>query len=66
MLVLQMERETQRLSRAALSRKAAVQPNLIGWIETGRFKPYDSQLTKIAAALDWQDEPDKLLEQVEA
>lgn len=52
------------MSRAELSRKANMQAGVVGWVETGRFIPYDSQLLKLAAALDWQGDPHELLEVV--
>lgn len=52
------------LTKAELARRAKMQEGVIGWIESGRFKPYDSQLTKIAKALDWAGDPRELLEEV--
>lgn len=40
-----------------------MQAGLIGWIEEGRFIPYDSQLEKIARVLGI-DEPETLMEPV--
>lgn len=65
MTVLEQKRRANKWSRAELARKAKMQGSMIGWIEEGRFKPYDSQLAKLAAALD-VDEPKKLIDMVEA
>lgn len=62
--LLRTVRETSGMSRAELSRKANMQAGVVGWVETGRFIPYDSQLLKLAAALDWQGDPHELLEVV--
>ena len=67
MQVTKMEKQRfqQGMTKAELARRAGVQPNLITWIEAGRFVPYQSQLDKIAAALGC-DEPETLLDRVEA
>ena len=39
-------------SQAELARHASLHPSTISRIETGMQKPYPSELTKIAAALD--------------
>ena len=54
-LSLKEERERRGLSRAALARKADMNPSEISHIESGRHIPYDSQLLKIAAALGVED-----------
>lgn len=41
---LQLKREQMSLSKAELARRAGMQQGLIGWIESRRFIPYDSQL----------------------
>ena len=53
------------ITKAELARRAKMQGNIIGWIEEGRFKPYNSQLKKLANALG-VDDPNQLLELVEA
>lgn len=53
-------REEKKLSKAELARRASMQANMIGWIECGRFVPFDSQLEKIARALD-VDDPAELM-----
>ena len=52
-------------SKAALARKAEIQQGVVGWIESGRYVPYDSQLRKLAKALDWQGDPSDLLKEVD-
>lgn len=59
-------RESQNLTKADLARATGMQQGVIGWIEAGRFVPYDSQLQKLADALGWQGEPQELLEEVGA
>ena len=44
-------RMTNGWSKAELARRARVHPSQVGLIESGRFVPYTSQLTKIAKAL---------------
>ena len=56
-------RESRGMTKAQLARETKMQAGLIGWIETGRFIPYDSQLQNIARALGVED-PNSLLEQV--
>ena len=63
--LLEMKRREKQLSKSGLARSANMQAGIIGWIEEGRFKPYDSQLIKLADALDVED-PDSLLTMVEA
>jgi len=58
------EREARRWSRAELARRASINAATIGQIEAGRFHPYDGQLQKIAAALDYAGDPAALLEDV--
>lgn len=62
---LKLVREASCMSRAELSRRAKMQAGVVSWVETGRFIPYDSQLLKLAAALDWQGDPHELLEEVD-
>jgi len=51
MLVLTQERETRGWTRGELARRAKMTPADVGRIESGRLKPYDSQLRKLARAL---------------
>lgn len=63
--LLEKTRKDKKLSKAGLARLTSMQSGTIGWIEEGRFKPYDSQLAKLADALN-VDDPDSLLKIVEA
>lgn len=63
--LLEKKRIEGGLSKSELARRSRMQSGVIGWIEEGRFKPYDSQLAKLAEALG-VDEPGRLLELVEA
>ena len=63
-VALKRIRESQGLTKAQLARKTNMQAGMIGWIESGRFIPYESQLNNIAAALGVKD-PSILLEQIE-
>lgn len=57
-------RRERGMTRAELARRACVQPNIITWVEQGRFVPYESQLEKLAGALG-VDDPGTLLDRVE-
>lgn len=63
-LMLEQERIKAGLTKSGLARKAEMQAGMIGWIESGRFTPYDAQLEKIANALGWQGDPAELLREV--
>lgn len=63
--LLEKKRLEGGLSKSELARRARMQSGVIGWIEEGRFKPYDSQLAKLAEALE-VDDPRMLLDLVEA
>lgn len=52
---LEKERRERGLTKVALAKAASVQPNVITWAEDGRFRPYDSQLQKLAIALGVED-----------
>jgi transcriptional regulator with XRE-family HTH domain len=49
---LQARREALGWSRAELARRAGLNATTVGLIESGRLLPYDSQLVKLAAALN--------------
>ncbi len=53
MLSLTREREARRWSRNELARRAQMAAGDLGRIESGRLRPYDSQLRKLAKALGW-------------
>lgn len=67
MQITQLEkmRHDKGWSKSELGRRACMQSGLVGWIETGRFTPYDVQLQRLAQALDFEGEPSELLEQVQ-
>ncbi len=63
MNVLQAHREARGWSKAELARRAELNASTVGWIEGGRFKPYPSQLLKLAEALRLSEEQrEELLE----
>lgn len=57
-------RAARGMTRADLARAAKMQAGTITWIEDGRFIPYDSQLEKLAKALNVTD-PETLLAPLE-
>ncbi|MCL2745897.1 MAG: helix-turn-helix domain-containing protein [Coriobacteriia bacterium] len=59
--VMEKVRRERGMTKTDVARKAKIQQGLLGWIESGRFTPYDSQLEKIAAALEWDGDPRELL-----
>ncbi|HEO71941.1 MAG TPA: XRE family transcriptional regulator [Candidatus Hydrogenedentes bacterium] len=61
---MRIERERAGMSRAAVARVAEMNASSVGQIENGRLRPYPSQLARIAAALGWEDEPERLIEDV--
>ena len=52
MTQLKKLREERGWSKAELARRAGLNASTVGWIESGRFRPYDGQLLKLAAALE--------------
>jgi transcriptional regulator with XRE-family HTH domain len=44
-------REARGWTKAELARRAGLNAATIGWIESGRFRPYTAQIAKLAAAL---------------
>lgn len=65
-LLCKQIREEKGMNKSDVARKTGIQQGVIGWIESCRFIPYDSQLKKIANALDWDGDPQELLKEVEA
>lgn len=55
----------QSMTLADEARAASMQQGMIGWIESGRFIPYNSQLQKMAKALGYEGDPNDLLEEVD-
>ncbi len=51
MLKLTFEREKIGMSKAELSRKAGLDQSLISKIESGRIKPYPSEINRISYVL---------------
>lgn len=51
MLVLTLKRQARGWTKSELARRARMTPGDIGKIESGRLKPYRSQLRKLARAL---------------
>jgi len=43
------------LSQAALAQRVRMNPATICLIESGRLKPYDAQIRKLAAGLGWPE-----------
>jgi ribosome-binding protein aMBF1 (putative translation factor) len=57
-------REAKGWSKSELARVSHMNATTIGQIETGRWRPYDSQLKKLARALDIpESEAHRLLEE---
>jgi transcriptional regulator with XRE-family HTH domain len=52
---LSKERALRGWSRAELARRAGINASTVGLIESGRLRPYPSQLMKIARALNIPD-----------
>jgi len=62
---LQQEREARGFSRLRLSQLAMVTPATVGMAESGRFRPWDSQLRKLAKVLEIsEDDAASLLDEV--
>lgn len=66
MIRLTQEREARKWSRAALARKVWMNGVTVGQIESGRLKPYLSQLIRLAQALDWKGNPWDLMDEVDS
>ena len=63
MLRMTVLREQRKWTKAELARRTKMHPSGIGLIESGRLKPYESQLAKIASVLGVRS-PRTLLEEV--
>ncbi len=61
MKIITVRRNEKGWSRAELGRRSRVHPAREGQIENGRVIPYDVELARIAAALEWTDDPRVLL-----
>ena len=64
MLRMQQVREQKGWTKAELSRQAVIGETTLGQFESGRLKPYDSQLIKVAKALEWDGDPKDLMDEV--
>ena len=61
-LKLTLVRQQRGWSKARLARTAGLDQSLVSKVESGRIRPYPSQLTRIAEALSWPvDTADELL-----
>ncbi len=58
---LSIERSRRGWSRAELARRAGLNPSTVGLIESGRLRPYPSQLVKLANALGISESDGHLL-----
>ena len=63
MLRMTMLREQKKWTKAELARRTKMHPSGIGLIESGRLRPYESQLAKIASVLGVR-RPGSLLDEV--
>lgn len=65
MIRLKIEREKRGLTQGELELTSGVNRVLISLIERRRFRPYRSQIERLASALEcFTDEPERLLEEV--
>lgn len=62
---VQLLREARGKSKLQLSYEAKVPAPVIGWVESGRFVPYEPQLRRLADALGFDGEPEKLLDDLQ-
>ena len=53
-------RQSQRLSKSALARKASMHVSSVCQIENGCLYPYPGQAKKLAKALGWEGDPSEL------
>jgi transcriptional regulator with XRE-family HTH domain len=51
-------------SKTELGRRSRLHPATVGQIESGRLRPYDPQLNRLARALKWDGPTQELLEEV--
>ena len=66
MLRLAAERKRLGLSQLEISRRTKMAPSDVSRIESGRFRPYQGQLHRLARALGWRiSDAQKLLDEVE-
>jgi transcriptional regulator with XRE-family HTH domain len=65
MLRVTKERKRQKWTQAELARRAWINASTLSLIESGHYKPYDSQLIKLANALGFTDDPHRLLDEID-
>jgi transcriptional regulator with XRE-family HTH domain len=58
-------RRASGISQAELARRAGLHNSTVSLVESGRLRPYPSQLRKLAMGLDFRGAPEALLDQVE-
>ena len=64
MIRLKALRQARGWSGMELARQSGLSPSTISQVEHRRFVPYESQLSKLAAALDYHGATTELLEDV--
>ena len=64
MLKMTEVRKSRGLSMSALARRAEMHVSSISQIESGHLVPYEKQVSKIAKALNWEDDPKSLFVEV--
>ena len=64
-LRLTAERERLGLSKDETARRAGLNAATISQAESGRFRPYDSQLLKLLDVFGLEGDPKQLLEEVD-
>jgi transcriptional regulator with XRE-family HTH domain len=65
MLKLTKLREAAGLTRARLGALASVHPARVGQAENGRVRPYPIELARIAGALQFEGDPETMLDVVD-
>ena len=65
MLRCKRQRLASGLSQNEVARQARLHPSTVCTIESGRFLPGRGQLARLAAALNFSDDPERLLEEVQ-
>ncbi len=65
MLRLTYLRQDLGMSQAELARRAGLHHSTVSIVESGRLRPYPSQLEKISEALCYEGAPERLLDEVE-
>lgn len=62
---LEQLRRVAGMSQAELARQASLNSCTVSQAESDRFVPYPVQIARLARALDWQDDPECLLAEVD-